>query len=378
MERFIFVKGKSISKVELHAFSDASKSAFATVVYLRVMYESGEVSVRFLASKAKVAPLKKQSIPRLELMGAHLMAKLVDSVRSTLQDELGNRPISTFYWVDSTATLCWVKNCKLWKQFVRHRVSDISKLSSRNEWYYCPGPLNPADLPSRGRSSSSLHNYFFWWEGPEFLKAQQCDWPNQIGNDEVENKEALREKVKYEPTVTHAMVNSGDEIPPQINEVLQLSSYSTKGRLLRVLSWVLRFINNLKATVQEKSLNLEQQISVTEMEIAETKLIRSIQSEAFEKEINFITTPSNKDKKAPLYVTQFNLLIDEDKLLRGRTRICKSSVIDSGKQPILLPSNNHYSQLLIEDCHEKVFHNGVRETLNLLRQSYWIPKGRKR
>ena len=161
-------------------------------------------------------------------------------------------------------------------------------------------------------------------------------------------------------------------------KVLQLSSYSTKGKLLRVLSWVLRFINNLKATVQEKSLNLEQQRNVTEMEIAETKLIRSIQSEAFEKEISFITTPSNKDKKAPLYVTQFNLLLDEDKLLRGRTRICKSSVIDSGKQPILLPSNNHYSQLLIEDCHEKVFHHGVRETLNLLRQSYWIPKGREK
>ena len=171
VERFIFVKDKSISKVELHAFSDASESAFATVVYLRVMYESGEVSVRFLASKAKVAPLKKQSIPRLELMGAHLMANLVDSVRSTLQDELGNRPISTFYWVDSTATLCWIKNCKLWKQFVRHRVSDILKLSSRNEWFYCPGPLSPSDLPSRARSSSSLHNYFFWWEGPEFLIA---------------------------------------------------------------------------------------------------------------------------------------------------------------------------------------------------------------
>ena len=97
VERCLLEKDKAIAQVEIHAFSDASEQAFPTVVYLRVVYESGEVSVCFLASKAKDAPKKKHSIPRLELMGAHLMAKLVKSVRSTLKDEFKDKQIDTLY-----------------------------------------------------------------------------------------------------------------------------------------------------------------------------------------------------------------------------------------------------------------------------------------
>ena len=377
VERCLLEKDKAIAQVEIHAFSDASEQAFATVVYLRVVYESGEVSVRFLASKAKVAPLKKHSIPRLELMGAHLMAKLVESVRSTLKDEFKDKQINAFYWVDSIATLCWVKNPKVWKQFVRHRVSDILKFSSRGEWFHCPGILNPADLPSRGNFNSQLRDNLFWWEGPGFLKAQKCEWPFQKGADELENNDALKEKVKYETAVTHAMVSSDKEIQPKVNNILDIFRYSTKGKLLRVLAWVQRFVSNLKAKVRIQSLNLEPQLNVPEIKHAETSLIQSIQSEAFKREIEYLSSASNKDKRAPIYVTQFNLFLDKDKLLRGRTRICKSSVIESGKHPILLPSHDYFSQLVIKDCHERVFHNGVRETLNLVRQLYWIPKGRE-
>ena len=49
----------------------------------------------------------------------------------------------------------------------------------------------------------------------------------------------------------------------------------------------------------------------------------------------------------------------------------------NGKKRQLLPTNNHFSELVVQDCHQRVFHNGTRETLNLLRQSYWLPKGRE-
>ncbi len=55
-------------KVELHGFSDVSKAAVAAVVYWRAVYEDGHVEVRLVASKTKVAPLKTQTIPRLELL----------------------------------------------------------------------------------------------------------------------------------------------------------------------------------------------------------------------------------------------------------------------------------------------------------------------
>ena len=58
IERQPFDKGKEISRVEIHAFSDASENTFATVVYLRVVYEMEELSISLLASEAKVNPLK--------------------------------------------------------------------------------------------------------------------------------------------------------------------------------------------------------------------------------------------------------------------------------------------------------------------------------
>ncbi|XP_062537786.1 uncharacterized protein LOC134206107 [Armigeres subalbatus] len=52
--------------VEIHCFSDASTKAFGGCVYKRGEYDEGRVKVRLLSSKSK-APLKTQSIPRLEL-----------------------------------------------------------------------------------------------------------------------------------------------------------------------------------------------------------------------------------------------------------------------------------------------------------------------
>ena len=45
--------------------------------------------------------------------------------------------------------------------------------------------------------------------------------------------------------------------------------------------------------------------------------------------------------------------------------------------PIFLPSDNHLTALITEECHRKVLHNGVKETLTELRSRFWVPKGRQ-
>ena len=79
---------KPIHKVELHGFSYASERAYAAVVYAKIQYESGEIDIRFVSSKSKVAPIRKQSIPRLELLGACLLSDLVNTIRKILNEEL--------------------------------------------------------------------------------------------------------------------------------------------------------------------------------------------------------------------------------------------------------------------------------------------------
>ena len=41
-----------------------------------------------------------------------------------------------------------------------------------------PTKENPADLVSRGVKGSVLKNSKEWWEGPEFLKENPKNWPN--------------------------------------------------------------------------------------------------------------------------------------------------------------------------------------------------------
>ncbi|GBL61832.1 hypothetical protein AVEN_19745-1, partial [Araneus ventricosus] len=65
-----------ITKIELHCFSDASQKAYATVAYLRILFNDERIRTVFVASKTRVAPLKKLTLPRLELMGALLSARL--------------------------------------------------------------------------------------------------------------------------------------------------------------------------------------------------------------------------------------------------------------------------------------------------------------
>ena len=190
---------------------------------------------------------------------------------------------------------------------------------------------------------------------------------------------ALEEKLKNEPTITHAMLSREKEVPMQVNKIIDINRFSRKGKLLRSIAWALRFVDNLKCKVNSKDNNTSKLVRTDELERAENLMIRSIQHKAFRKEISYLQNNTKGLSKArpPIYVNQFNLYIDEAGVLRCRTRIKNAQVRDSTKKPILLPSRNPYSELLIKDSHEKVFHNGVRETLNMLRQKCWILRGRE-
>ena len=117
------------NNIQLHGFSDASQQAFAAAVYMRSTYDNGHVEVILVASKTKVAPTKKQSIPRLELLGALILARPVASIRKSLSLP---QDLQTVYWVDSITTLYWIRN--------------------KPQWRFCPGLQNPVDLPSCGTS----------------------------------------------------------------------------------------------------------------------------------------------------------------------------------------------------------------------------------
>ncbi|XP_068673917.1 uncharacterized protein [Montipora foliosa] len=137
----------NIKSSELHCFSDASERAYAAVIYLRSMYENGRVDVNLIAPKTKVATLKKQSIPRLELLGATILVRLAKNEQSALPRNLE---------AVCRAMLHWIRKNKPWRQYVLTRVQEIREDTTQESWNFCYGERNPADIPSRGMNASEL------------------------------------------------------------------------------------------------------------------------------------------------------------------------------------------------------------------------------
>jgi hypothetical protein len=164
------------SHKELHTFCDASQNAYAAVVYLRAKITeadgSTKVSVQLLMAKSRLSPLKKPTIPRLELLACAIGARLTSFTRGVLN--LNN--IHCYLWTDSTTALAWIKRNNEWGTFVGNRVKEICTLTNSEDWRHVAGINNPADLPSRGCTPYELLQSR-WWEGPKWLYGPAEEWP---------------------------------------------------------------------------------------------------------------------------------------------------------------------------------------------------------
>ena len=83
------------------------------------------------------------------------------------------------------------------------------------------------------------------------------------------------------------------------------------------------------------------------------------------------------DSKYEHLVHQLGLFTDKRGIIHSRGRLQKSMLPYETKSPMLLPRNNHFTKLVIEDCQGRVLHCGVKDTLVELRTQFWIPRGRQ-
>ncbi|XP_039311325.1 uncharacterized protein LOC120359084 [Solenopsis invicta] len=178
-------------EVELRGFSDASERAYAAAVYARVTRRDGRVRVTLLTARAKVAPVKTQSVPRLELCGAVLVARLLRRVARELDME--DAPIVA--WTDARVVLCWLRShASRWRPFVAHRVTEVQNLVPGERWRHVPTTSNPADLATRGIPVSELLGLDLWWRGPEWLRGPPASWP-AVGDLATRQEEEERRAV---------------------------------------------------------------------------------------------------------------------------------------------------------------------------------------
>ena len=67
---------------------------------------------------------------------------------------------------------------------------------------------------------------------------------------------------------------------------------------------------------------------------------------------------------------------DEKGVWRCKGRLSNIEVPYAVKNPILLPRSYPLTTLLVQEAHERVFHDGIRETMTEIRRKYWIPRVR--
>ena len=145
--------------IQLQVFADASPKAYGAVAYIRKGNQ-----IAFVMAKTRVAPLKKLSLPRLELMVAKVGANLAAFLQNSLTKNSPN--LQVFLWSDSQIVLHWLHSSKTLSQFVSNRIQEIKGLFPPSTWRYCPTSDNPADLLTRGVGADQLQLSTTWLHGP--------------------------------------------------------------------------------------------------------------------------------------------------------------------------------------------------------------------
>ena len=148
--RSVALNKESMTAVDLHIFGDAKVVASCVVVYV-VVHQSSVTDQGLVVSKSRISK-KDLTIPRLELVSAHIASNLTENVKAALK----RRNIrSVTGWTDSTQ--------RIYKQFVANRVSKILE-KEYIKWYYIPTKENPADIGSMGSLLNKILD--IWWKGP--------------------------------------------------------------------------------------------------------------------------------------------------------------------------------------------------------------------
>ncbi|XP_040068986.1 uncharacterized protein LOC120842033 [Ixodes scapularis] len=260
ISRFLFEELRDTTLFyELHVFTDASPKAYGAVVYLRTSGSENTVEIHLLLAKARVAPLKKLTLPRLELMGALIGSRLLRYVEKTLslQDH------EVYLWTDSTITWKWIQGqSHRWETFVANRVREIENNTPTARWRFCPGKENPADCLTRGFSAPNLESKHLWWTGPSWLKKPSPEWPQAHPErddlDDIEDNDIKTNVLQVTTAVD--------------NPVLDLQRYSELSRVLRVTAWIYRFKENTGALKE-----LSNYLSTAELKRAEQYWIKVTQ-----------------------------------------------------------------------------------------------------
>lgn len=340
-----------VKQYELHHFSDASTTGYGECTYLRAIHANGDVHCSLVMGKARVAPTKVTTVPRLELSAAVVAAR----TSAMLRNELEMDGLQEYFWSDSKVVLGYINNdARRFHVFVANRIQRIKSTTDPKQWRFVCSKDNPADHASRGLMVDQLVASN-WFTGPDFL------WERELPTGDVKVGEVSDNDPELR--TVHVLNTKTKERQNLLDRLTKFSDWKRAVKAIARLKRHARKIKGLKPGISEDT-------SVEERQEAELFIIRLVQTEAFSSEIKTLRE-CKEDKANKLH--KLSPFVDEHGVLRVGGRLTRSSLHPHVKHPAILPKASHVSSLLIKHHHEKVHHQGRGMTVNELRSNgIWI------
>ncbi|XP_025760779.1 uncharacterized protein LOC106097018 [Oreochromis niloticus] len=346
-----------IKSAQLHHFCDASETGYGAVSYLRLSNSKQEVCVSFIIGKARVAPLKQVTIPRLELAAAVLAVRLDKMLSVELKLNLSE----SVFWSDSTTVLQYIANTTTrFKTYVANRVSIIHALTKVEQWRYISSKLNPADAASRGMTVGCFLKSSTWISGPEFLSKPVVHWP--VGKNYVSVHLEADPEIKGEGLMCAAVLK--EDVCPTTKLLMYFSGWT---KLKRCVAWILKVKERLKLQTKKRQKLLDthcgSQICVKQDDKWNTVLKTEDLSKAEEAIVSFVQRKHYADEMTALNsgtVRKSSHLYKLDPVvtngvLRVGGRLSKADLPEETKHPAILPKESNVSKLILQHIHEKRF-----------------------
>ena len=374
----------TVTSTQLHHFSDASTTGYSQCSYVRLVDDKGQIHCSLIMGKARVAPLKMVTIPRLELTAAVVSVRVSDMLRQELQYER----VEEIFWTDSKVVLGYIKNdSKRFHVFVANRVQQIRDQTSPSQWRHVETKCNPADDASRGITAKDLVENSRWISGPEFLWMPEDQWPQPLEDQDLIS-------LSDDPEVKKVTSYATSTQEPW-NLVESLSYFSDWHRACRAVAICLRYKQKLHQLASSKKEGCAERVkshhrpalTVEEVLSAEREILKAAQKDAFSREIGMLRPfqegqdrSSVQQKKRAMKATsslyRLDPFLDHNGVLRVGGRIQRGHFTDDTKFPVILPRKSHVTSLIIKYFHEKVQHQGRGMSLNEIRANgFWVIGG---
>ena len=244
-----------------------------------------------------------------------------------------------------------------------NRIASIITLVPSKAWRHVPTQENPADCASRGLSPRELRDHHLWWTGPPWLAADPILVPKQPKASELVSLQSTEEKSTVNLTFS----------PPAVWLEQKFSSFIT---LTHVMAWVRRFSLLFLSAIRHSDPITSKFLTTAEIITAEEFLIKASQQRSFSIELkSMCAIPPKPLSSNSKLLCLHPYLSPEGILLVGR--LSKAPISFSKKFPVIISSNDHFTQLLFNYEHVRLGHCGPTLLISHVGNNYHVLGARR-